>query len=97
MYEKFKFQAAMIKSFYSVDMNSSGHKLDFTEKDVRLSVAEMLSNRQEYSYTFCQYFASRFACCCKKGCQKALARRKLHDKSISRLMRELDIVNYVRN
>jgi hypothetical protein len=35
----------MIKSFYSVDMNSSGHKVDFAEKDVRHSVAEMLSNR----------------------------------------------------
>ena len=87
----------MIKSFYSVDMNSSGHKVDFAEKDVRSSVAEMLSNRQEYSYTFCQYFTSRFACCCKSTCQKSLALRKLHDESISRLMRELDIVNYVRN
>ena len=89
----------MIKAFYSVDLNSAGHKVDFAEKDVRSSVAEMLSNRQEYSYTFCLYFASNFAaCCCKRGFQKSLRlRRKVHDESISRLMRELDIVNYVRN
>ena len=72
----------MIKSFYSVDKNNSGHKIDFSEEDVRLSLAEMLSNRQEYSYDFSQYIFSYFACCCKKRCRNSRIRRKLHDESI---------------
>jgi hypothetical protein len=97
-YGKFQLETNLLRSFYSVDEGHAGHKVNKKENDVRLSLAEMLSHRSDYQFHFMSYFCTKFACCClKKYCVKALAKKRLHNESVERLMRELDIVSFVRD
>ena len=91
-------ETKLLRTFYSVDKSMAGHKLNKKESDVRLSLAEMLSHRKDYQYKFMAHFCTKFACCClKKKCSKAIAKKRLHHESVERLMRELDIVSFVRD
>ena len=97
-YGQFQVETKLLRSFYSVDKSMAGHIIDRKESDVRLSLAEMLSDRKDYQYHFVTYFCTIFACCClKKKCKKALAQKRLHRDSVARLYRELDIVSFVRD
>ena len=100
-YDAFQLQLALLKSFYSVDSDEkhgTGHLINTKESDVRLSVAEMLSNRKEYDFDFWTNLKAKLACCClRKRCFRAVQLRRLHRESIKRLMRELDIVSFVRD
>jgi hypothetical protein len=97
-YGTFQLETKLLRSFYSVDKSIAGHKIDKKQDDVRLSLAEMLSHRKSYQYRFISYCCTRFACLCfKKRCKKAIAKEKLHNDSVIRLKRELDIVSFVRD
>ena len=65
--------------------------------DVRLSMAEMLSNRQEYEYSFAYYLLGYFAWIDSWRCRKAARLRQLHDESVRRLLKEIDVVSFVRD
>ena len=69
-YEAFQLELQMLKSFYSVSRHESGSQINTTEKDVRLSMAEMLSNRKQYEYSFCIYQLTLFACCRRPRCRE---------------------------
>jgi hypothetical protein len=96
-YESFQLELQMLKSFYSVSEHEAGSKINKDESDIRLSMAEMLSHRKQYEYSFCEHLLTRFACCCRKKCKNLRQQRTLHNESVERLMRELDIVSFVRD
>ena len=56
-------ELSLLKSFYSVDQEKDhngsvrkyGNRIDLKEKDVRNSLAEMLSYRSQYEYNYCLY------------------------------------------
>jgi len=100
-YDAFHLRLQLLKSFYSVDSDEKhgrGHLIDTDESDIRLSLAEMLSHRKEYDFTFWTNAKAKFACyCLRRKCHKAVQYRKVHQSSIKRLLRELDIVSFVRD
>ena len=58
----------------------------------------MLSNRKEYDFNFFTNTKAIFACFCPRAkCHRAVRHRKVHQRSIERLLQELDIVSFVRD
>jgi len=95
----------LVTSFYSVDKSNRGSQID-KENDRKLpALAEMLSNRRKYNYDFFSYWCIKLSFCYRIRCCHCLQKKyftparvkaqELHDESVKRLGRELDIMALV--
>ena len=106
VYYNFDLGTQLLASFYS--QTDRIHMNNYREgEDVREHIRGILDQRRKYSYQFCHYLRGKlFENCCKhvcercrycriKKCESIRERQRLHDQSLARLMRDLDVVNYI--
>ena len=106
VYYNFDLGTQMLASFYS--QTDRIHMNNYREgEDVRKHIKGILEQRRKYNYLFCHYLrgklyenccnlvCERFRYCRYKKCESIRERQRLHDQSVARLMRDLDVVNYI--
>jgi len=98
-YQEFSLKSNLISSFYSVDKSNKGSQINIEDDRKLPALAEMLSNRKKYTYSFCSYWCIKLrVCSClnpKYFTLKRFKAQKLYDESVMRLGRELDIMALV--
>ena len=82
-----------------MDTSNLGSQIDTSDKRKLPALAEMLSNRRAYNFNFLTYlWTDRVSCYCLRKrplIRRAIKRRELHDESVKRLGRELDIMGLI--
>lgn len=106
VYYNFDLGTQLLASFYSQTDRIITNNYRENE-DVREHIRGILDQRRKYSYHFCHYLRGKlFENCCNlvcerirycryKKCESIRERQKLHDHSLVRLMKDLDVVNYI--
>ena len=98
-YQEFHLKNSLIRSFYSVDRSNLGSQINTADNRKLPALAEMLSNRRAYTFDFWTYlWADRVSCYSLRKrplIRRAIKKRQLHDESVKRLGRELDIMSLV--
>jgi hypothetical protein len=98
-YQEFSLKNNLVSSFYSVDKNNKGSQIDTEDERKLPALAEMLSNRRKYTYDFFSYWCIKIRCCKylrpKFYTLARIKAQKLHEESVKRLGRELDIITLI--
>ena len=98
-YQEFNLKNSLIRSFYSVDKSNLGSQINTADARKLPALAEMLSNRQAYTFDFWTYlWTDRVTCYSLRKrplIRRAIKKRELFDESVKRLGRELDIMELV--
>ena len=89
----------LIRSFYSVDRSNLGSQINTEDERKLPALAEMLSNRQAYTFDFWTYLWTDCISCYslrkRPLIRRAIKKRELFKESVKRLGRELDIMGLV--
>lgn len=93
-YDNFLFETELLASFYTVNEDKFFKSPHQNPKEI---IGDLLANRTNYKYKYHQYCAAKWAFCCKDRCKKNIERRELHNLSVKRLRKDLDIVGFIQN
>ena len=98
-YHAFNVESVMITNIYNSENDrQTGPSKD---KNWREILEESLKKRSQYNYSWFDSMGSLFVCmCCERNCACAKgcnSRRKKHEKTVLKLNKEMDLVNFIRN
>jgi hypothetical protein len=98
-YHAFNVETVMISNIYNTEYDrQTGPSND---KNWREVIEDSLVKRKEYTYSWFDSMGALFVCmCCERNCNCAKGcnkRSKRHDKTVLKLKKEMDLVNFIRN
>jgi len=98
-YHAFNVETVMIANIYNIEDDRTVGPVP--DKNWREVVEDSLGKRKQYEYSWFNSCGALFVCmCCEntfdccKGCNK---QKKRHEKTVLKLKKEMDLVNFIRN